>query len=239
MIELIFVIVILGILAAVALPRFASIQDDANIAAEKSVIGSIRSGLQVIKGRALANSTRDVNITFMDASGQFHYANLGKMDRRGACGDSKQYCGLDEGISFSGHPNSLGLKQWSGDGGNSPAKAVNETNNVGRVSGVATGSQGSPAGALILEPDGRDTLQTFTETAKAGVFSDMTPGVTTPTFTAMMIANPQETGGKSTIIIGQATRQVSDTGLELCVGKGWHYNSASGSITLGGVCLPH
>ncbi|MDR2904995.1 MAG: type II secretion system GspH family protein, partial [Helicobacteraceae bacterium] len=29
MIELIFVIVILGILAAVALPRFASIQDDA------------------------------------------------------------------------------------------------------------------------------------------------------------------------------------------------------------------
>ncbi len=45
MIELIFVIVILGILAAVAIPKFALTRDDAIIAKGKSDISSIRSAI--------------------------------------------------------------------------------------------------------------------------------------------------------------------------------------------------
>ena len=45
MIELIFVIVVLGILAAVAIPRFAATRDDAHIAAGRADLATIRSGI--------------------------------------------------------------------------------------------------------------------------------------------------------------------------------------------------
>jgi type II secretory pathway pseudopilin PulG len=58
-IELIFVIVILGILAAVAMPRFASVQEDALIASEKAGIANVRSGIQAINGKFTANNNKD------------------------------------------------------------------------------------------------------------------------------------------------------------------------------------
>ncbi len=45
LIELAIVIVILGILAAVAFPRYQELRDDAHIAADAAVIGSIRAGV--------------------------------------------------------------------------------------------------------------------------------------------------------------------------------------------------
>ncbi len=45
MIELIFVIVVLGILAAVAVPRLAATRDDAHISRARSDIASIRSAI--------------------------------------------------------------------------------------------------------------------------------------------------------------------------------------------------
>lgn len=45
MVELVFVIVILGILAAVAVPKFAATRDDATIAKGRSDVASIRSGI--------------------------------------------------------------------------------------------------------------------------------------------------------------------------------------------------
>ncbi len=45
LVELVMVIVILGILAIVAIPKFFSLQDDAKSAAEKGVVGAIRSGI--------------------------------------------------------------------------------------------------------------------------------------------------------------------------------------------------
>jgi len=45
MIELVFVIVVLGILAAVALPKFGPIVEDAKLAAGKSTVSSIRSAI--------------------------------------------------------------------------------------------------------------------------------------------------------------------------------------------------
>ena len=45
LIELVMVIAILGILAAVAIPRFIDLGDDAREAAEEGIVGSVRSGV--------------------------------------------------------------------------------------------------------------------------------------------------------------------------------------------------
>ena len=45
MIELIFVIVVLGILSAIAIPRFAATRTDAQISAGRATISAVRSGI--------------------------------------------------------------------------------------------------------------------------------------------------------------------------------------------------
>ena len=45
LIELVMVIVILGVLAAVAIPVFVNLQTEANTASEKGVLGGVRAGL--------------------------------------------------------------------------------------------------------------------------------------------------------------------------------------------------
>jgi prepilin-type N-terminal cleavage/methylation domain-containing protein len=68
LIELIFVIVILGVLAATALPRFISVNDDARIAAEHGTIGGARGAIGLAKSRWLIerNST---NVVDWDSAG--------------------------------------------------------------------------------------------------------------------------------------------------------------------------
>ncbi len=53
LVELIIVIVILGILAVVAAPRFLNLQGDANAATLEGVRGSIRSGMNIVNGKAI------------------------------------------------------------------------------------------------------------------------------------------------------------------------------------------
>ena len=45
LIELIMVIVLLGLLAIVAIPKYYDLQNDAKIAAEKGVVGGVRAGI--------------------------------------------------------------------------------------------------------------------------------------------------------------------------------------------------
>ena len=54
LIELIVVIVILGILAATAVPRFVNLQGDARAAAMQGVAGSIESAKELVRARWLA-----------------------------------------------------------------------------------------------------------------------------------------------------------------------------------------
>ena len=72
MIELIFVIVILGILASVALPKLAGVQDDALEASERAGIASARTGVQAIHGKRIIRGEAAVNVTVADNLGVVH-----------------------------------------------------------------------------------------------------------------------------------------------------------------------
>ena len=57
MIELIFVIVVLGILAAVAIPKLVVTRDDAMIVKGKSQVSAIRSGIALQKSKRMLEGT--------------------------------------------------------------------------------------------------------------------------------------------------------------------------------------
>lgn len=60
LIELVIVIVILGILAALALPRLISLQREARIAAVDSFFGALRSGSNLVYAKAAAAGVSDL-----------------------------------------------------------------------------------------------------------------------------------------------------------------------------------
>ncbi|MDD4910997.1 MAG: prepilin-type N-terminal cleavage/methylation domain-containing protein [Sideroxydans sp.] len=70
LIELIVVIVILGILAAVALPRFANLGGDARAASIQALAGAVRSSVAVVRSftalRGQGALGAEVNITWID-----------------------------------------------------------------------------------------------------------------------------------------------------------------------------
>jgi MSHA pilin protein MshA len=102
--------VILGVLAAIALPRFTSVQDDAQIAVEKSGIGSVRSSIAAFRGKAIARSGREFNITIINKTGLFYSVvyqpntNLAT-DQEG-----------EENLSVNNYPNALSVSAWSAGG---------------------------------------------------------------------------------------------------------------------------
>lgn len=69
MIELVFVIVVLGILTAVAIPRFGATRDDAIISKGRSDIASIRSGIITERqNRLIKGETTYIKGTNLDTS---------------------------------------------------------------------------------------------------------------------------------------------------------------------------
>jgi MSHA pilin protein MshA len=57
LIELVMVIVILGILAVVAIPKYYNMQSQAQTSAEKGVLGGVRSGVAISYGNSCASGT--------------------------------------------------------------------------------------------------------------------------------------------------------------------------------------
>jgi len=62
LIELVLVIVILGILSAFALPRFADLSGDARAASIKGVAGAMRSAVSIARSACAADSSCDLRL---------------------------------------------------------------------------------------------------------------------------------------------------------------------------------
>jgi MSHA pilin protein MshA len=60
LIELIIVIVILGLLAATAAPRFMGMSSDARIATLKALDGSLKSTAKLVRFKCLVNTECDI-----------------------------------------------------------------------------------------------------------------------------------------------------------------------------------
>ncbi|MEW6765912.1 MAG: type II secretion system protein [Pseudomonadota bacterium] len=69
LIELVIVIVILGILAAIAIPKFISLQREARIAAVDGFYNALKSGSNVVYAKAAANGNADAQNVNIDLDG--------------------------------------------------------------------------------------------------------------------------------------------------------------------------
>lgn len=79
-VELVVVIALLGILAAVALPRFLNVTDDAHAASVRGTGGALRSAVALVKAQAVVEQVTSNNIDFDDnsstgSSGKETYVN--------------------------------------------------------------------------------------------------------------------------------------------------------------------
>ena len=68
LVELVVVIVILGILAATALPRFINVTSDARKAAVNGIAGGLRSAVGVTQARYFATGTNTSPVTMADGT---------------------------------------------------------------------------------------------------------------------------------------------------------------------------
>jgi MSHA pilin protein MshA len=74
LIELVIVIVILGILAAVAIPKYIGLQSDARVAAVKGLYGTVRSSSAMVHAAYLAKDTNPATIA-VEGGGNITIAN--------------------------------------------------------------------------------------------------------------------------------------------------------------------
>ena len=75
LVELIVVIVILGILAAVALPRFMGLERDARVAAVKSMGGTLLSAAQMAHGVCMARNCTNGQTLTLEGNVQVTFVN--------------------------------------------------------------------------------------------------------------------------------------------------------------------
>jgi len=99
LIELVMVIVILGILAAVAMPKYVNMQDEAKSAAAKGVIGTARSAIAIQYAKnALAGTATFptiIQLTATDGTGIFAENKMpdSPVDKGGNLNDVKASAG--------------------------------------------------------------------------------------------------------------------------------------------------
>lgn len=82
LIELVMVIVILGILAATALPKFVSLQKDAKIASINGMRAALQSASAMIHAKALVDGVNPAATTWVDANGDGLQSNIAGGDVR-------------------------------------------------------------------------------------------------------------------------------------------------------------
>lgn len=118
LIELVMIIVILGILAAVAIPRYTALQTDARIATVTGLEGGVRSSAEIVHARAIISGSDTQVATGVDMDGD------GTNDVDVVFGyPATAAGGIDEAVeSFNGFTFSAGA--FTRDGAPTPANCV-------------------------------------------------------------------------------------------------------------------
>lgn len=131
LIELIVVIVILGILAATALPKFANLAADARFASVNGAKGSLASTAAMAHGKYLVASTPPVSVTYEGATITYSTAF--------ASGYPKADAGLATAAGLTTADYTI-IPAGSAATANSPATAATETAFIpNSVAGTPTG----------------------------------------------------------------------------------------------------
>ncbi len=91
LIDLMAVVVIIGVIAAVAIPRFVNLSDAAKVAALEGVAGSMKSAINLVKAKAIASGL--VPVTANPGAGQTAYivdfgGQTSEVDFRNLCPES-------------------------------------------------------------------------------------------------------------------------------------------------------
>lgn len=105
LIELVMVIVILGILAAFALPRFADFGSDARVSSINGLAGSMRSAAAIAHSRQVANSESGTNSVTLERQEITMVAGYPTADSDGigeAAQISEDYTSVDTGAATPG-----------------------------------------------------------------------------------------------------------------------------------------
>jgi MSHA pilin protein MshA len=103
LIELIVVIVILGILAATALPKFASLSGDARGASLKSAKGAISAASAMLHGKWLINNTSPIAVEGASIDMVFGYPSQGTIALAAGL-DPKEYVATPNGQQMTFRP---------------------------------------------------------------------------------------------------------------------------------------
>ena len=90
MIELVFVIVVIGILAAIAVPKFAATRDDATITKTIATIGSVRSALATERQKRILRG-EFTPITSLNSDGGNNVFSKFSADSNGNTDDVLEY----------------------------------------------------------------------------------------------------------------------------------------------------
>lgn len=83
LVELVIVIVLLGILAATALPRFVDISEDAHVAKLKATLGAARSAMQLVEAKWFVSGQPTYLNAFAGSEADFQMSSSGKIEGAG------------------------------------------------------------------------------------------------------------------------------------------------------------
>ena len=98
MVEIVFVIVVIGILAAIAMPKFAATRDDAIISKARTTVGALRTAIGMERQKRILQGDFS-DITGSDAEGLLEYGL-----------DSTYWSRTGDTFTFSLHGNTCDFK---------------------------------------------------------------------------------------------------------------------------------
>lgn len=122
LIELVVVITILGILAAVALPRFIALDTQARVATVNGLAGSVKSGAAL--ARALAMATSSTTSVTMEGQVVNLVNNYPDATATGIANALNVNTGATGDFTFTAGATATGTATWTKNGAPTPANCV-------------------------------------------------------------------------------------------------------------------